>query len=136
MFISEAAALSIVQEMKEITGHDINIMDGTGTIFASTDPGRVGQRHEGACQILSQKLPRLTVQEARRPGGIPPGVNLPIQRDGEPVGVIGIWPRRTFCAAPASAALSCGSSLRSLTRRSWSCGAICWGSTSPPAGPW
>ena len=62
MFISEAAALSIVQEMKEITGHDINIMDGTGTIFASTDPGRVGQRHEGACQILSQKLPRLTVQ--------------------------------------------------------------------------
>ena len=34
MFISEAAALSIVREMKEITGHDINIMDGTGTIFA------------------------------------------------------------------------------------------------------
>lgn len=67
MFISEAAALSIVREMKEITGHDINIMDGTGTIFASTDPGRVGQRHEGACQILSQKLPRLTVQEDRRP---------------------------------------------------------------------
>ena len=30
MFISEAAALSIVREMKEITGHDINIMDGTG----------------------------------------------------------------------------------------------------------
>ena len=69
MFISEAAALSIVREMKEITGHDINIMDGTGTIFASTDPGRVGQRHEGACQILSQKLPRLTAQEDRRPGG-------------------------------------------------------------------
>ena len=90
MFISEAAALSIVQEMKEITGHDINIMDGTGTIFASTDPGRVGQRHEGACQILSQKLPRLTVQEDRRPGGIRPGVNLPIQLDGETVGVIGI----------------------------------------------
>lgn len=90
MFISEAAALSIVREMKEITGHDINIMDGTGTIFASTDPGRVGQRHEGACQILSQKLPRLTVQEDRRPGGIRPGVNLPIQLDGETVGVIGI----------------------------------------------
>ena len=45
MFISEAAASSIVREMKEITGHDINIMDGTGTIFASTDPDRVGQRH-------------------------------------------------------------------------------------------
>lgn len=77
MFISEAAALSIVREMKEITGHDINIMDGTGTIFASTDPGRVGQRHEGACQILSQKLPRLTVQEDRRPGRHPPGRQPP-----------------------------------------------------------
>ena len=77
MFISEAAALSIVQEMKEITGHDINIMDGTGTIFASTDPGRVGQRHEGACQILSQKLPPPDGPGGPPPRGIRPGVNLP-----------------------------------------------------------
>lgn len=90
MFISEAAALSIVREMKEITGHDINIMDGTGTIFASTDPGRVGQRHEGACQILSQKLPLADGPGGPPPGGIRPGVNLPIQLDGETVGVIGI----------------------------------------------
>ena len=90
MFISEAAASSIVREMKEITGHDINIMDGTGTIFASTDPDRVGQRHEGACQVLSRNLSRLTVQEDCHPGGIRPGVNLPIQLDGETVGVIGI----------------------------------------------
>ena len=90
MFISEAAASSIVREMKEITGHDINIMDGTGTIFASTDPDRVGQRHEGACQVLSRNLSRLTVQEDCHPGGIRPGVNLPIQLNGETVGVIGI----------------------------------------------
>ena len=57
MFISEAAALSIVREMKEITGHDINIMDGTGTIFASTDPGRVGQRHEGPASSCPKSCP-------------------------------------------------------------------------------
>ena len=54
MFISEAAAHSIVQEIKEITGHNINIMDAAGVIFASTDPERIGQRHLGACQVLEQ----------------------------------------------------------------------------------
>ena len=48
MFISENAAHSIVREIKEITGHNINIMDEDGIIFASTDPDRVGQRHPGA----------------------------------------------------------------------------------------
>ncbi len=90
MFISEAAARSIVQEIKEITGHHINIMDGDGVIFASTDPERVGQRHEGACQVLREGLPRLTVREDGPSGGARRGVNLPIQMDGQTVGVIGI----------------------------------------------
>ena len=55
MFISEAAARSIVREIKEITGRDINIMDENGVIFASTDPERVGQRHPGACRVLEQR---------------------------------------------------------------------------------
>ena len=83
MFISEAAAHSIVQEIKEITGHNINIMDAAGVIFASTDPERIGQRHLGACQVLEQGLPRLVVQEDDgRPGGARRGINLPIQLDG------------------------------------------------------
>ena len=91
MFISENAAHSIVREIKEITGHNINIMDEDGIIFASTDPDRVGQRHPGAWQVLKQGLPRLTVQEDDlRPGGVRPGVNLPIQLEGQTVGVIGI----------------------------------------------
>ena len=91
MFISEAAAHSIVQEIKEITGHNINIMDAAGVIFASTDPERIGQRHLGACQVLEQGLPRLVVQEDDgRPGGARRGINLPIQLDGQTVGVIGI----------------------------------------------
>ena len=53
MFISKTAAYAIVQEIKEITGHNINIMDENGVIFASTDPERMGQRHQGACQVLA-----------------------------------------------------------------------------------
>ena len=60
-------------------------------IFASTDPERIGQRHLGACQVLEQGLPRLVVQEDDgRPGGARRGINLPIQLDGQTVGVIGI----------------------------------------------
>ena len=91
MFISEAAARSIVREIKEITGRDINIMDENGVIFASTDPERVGQRHPGACRVLEQGLPSLTVQEDDpHPGGARRGVNLPIQLEEHTVGVIGI----------------------------------------------
>ena len=91
MFISEAAARSIVQEIKEVSGYDVNIMDETGTIFASTDSARVGQRHEGACRILEHGLTRLVVEaDSARPGGDRQGINLPIQLEGRTVGVIGI----------------------------------------------
>ena len=42
MFIAEETARAIVSEMKSVTGRDINLMDGSGTILASTDPHRVG----------------------------------------------------------------------------------------------
>ena len=91
MFISEAAARSIVQEIKEVSGYDVNIMDETGIIFASTDSARVGQRHEGAYRILEQGLTRLVVEaDSARPGGDRQGINLPIQLEGRTVGVIGI----------------------------------------------
>ena len=91
MFISEAAARSIVREIREITGRNINIMDQDGVIVASTDPQRVGQRHAGACQVLEQGLASLVVQEDEpRPDGARRGINLPICLDGQTVGVIGI----------------------------------------------
>ena len=91
MFISETAARAIVQEIKSATGHHVNIMNQDGVIFASTDPARVGHRHQGACQILERGLSRLTVQEDDvSPDGARRGINLPIQLDGRTVGVIGI----------------------------------------------
>ena len=90
MFIAEETARAIVSEMKSVTGRDINLMDGSGTILASTDPHRVGQRHAGAEQLLRTGQDKLVVRQDDSSAGTRRGVNLPIHMDGQTVGVIGI----------------------------------------------
>lgn len=90
MHIERADAQSIVDEMKAVIHQDINIMDETGVIIASTDPERVGEAHAGAIKILREGLPSLTVQREDRIAGVRPGINLPVLRGGVVAGVIGI----------------------------------------------
>ena len=45
MFLTKENGMRIVEEIKETIGRDVNIMDRTGTILASTDPKRIGQLH-------------------------------------------------------------------------------------------
>lgn len=63
MLIAKETALSIVQEMKAAAGCDINLMDDTGRILASTDSARMGQVHAGAKALLEQGLDRLVAHE-------------------------------------------------------------------------
>lgn len=90
MFISQQDARSIVEEVKAAIGRDINIMDETGRILASTNPARQGQLHPGAERILREHLPSLTVAEDQPETGMQAGINLPVRIDGATVGVIGI----------------------------------------------
>lgn len=90
MFISQQDARSIVEEVKAAIGRDINIMDETGHILASTNPTRQGQLHPGAERILREQLPSLTVEEDEPETGMQAGINLPVRMDGACVGVIGI----------------------------------------------
>lgn len=90
MHIDRADAQSIVDEMKAVIHQDINIMDESGRIIASTDPARVGEAHAGAIRILREGLPSLTVQQEDRKAGVRPGINLPVLWKGVVVGVIGI----------------------------------------------
>lgn len=163
MFIAEETARAIVSEMKSVTGRDINLMDGSGTILASTDPHRVGQRHAGAEQLLRTGQDKLVVRQDDSSAGTRRGVNLPIHMDGQTVGVIGITgppeqveplgsvikrmteillreaagrSRRRCWRAPASASSRPGCSPIMQTRATWNCGAGCWGSTPPRPGPW
>ena len=88
MFITPRDGARIVQELKNAIGYDVNIMDRTGTILASTDPRRVGQTHAAAQRILRERLPELSVPAEAWP--MQSGVNLPIEVDGVREGVIGI----------------------------------------------
>ena len=80
----------MLEEIKETIGRDVNIMDRTGTILASTDPKRIGQLHTIAKEILEQQLPVLEVAAGEEGPGAQQGVNLPIYVDGNCEGVIGI----------------------------------------------
>lgn len=90
MLISQKHAQSIVDEMKTSIHRDVNIMDESGSILASTNPTRRGQIHAGALQIIKNQLPSLTIWENDPETGVQRGINLPITMGGELVGVIGI----------------------------------------------
>ncbi len=90
MLLSPKHAEHIVTEMKSAIHQDINIMDGTGTIIASTNRARLGNLHRGALEIIRNHLPSFTVKEDDPSAGVQKGINLPITINGEVVGVIGI----------------------------------------------
>lgn len=90
MFITPEDAAHIARELKATIGRDVNIMDRTGIIIASTDPRRVGQPHRIAQQIIQENLPIREVLEDDPMAGVQRGVNLPIHVDGICEGVIGI----------------------------------------------
>lgn len=90
MFISRTAAQAIVEEIGEEIQEHINLMDGKGVIIASTDSERIGQIHEGARRIITEKLPVLYVSEEMESKTTRRGINLPLTVRDEVVGVVGI----------------------------------------------
>lgn len=90
MQLSRHSAQQIVEEIGGLVKQNINLMDETGHIIASTDPRRIGSFHEGAYRIISQHLPELYIRQEEETPTVRRGVNLPIELEGEVVGVIGI----------------------------------------------
>ena len=88
--LSAKHAQHIVYEMKSAIHQDINIMDSSGIIIASTNPARTGTLHQGALQIIENQLSSLVIREDDPSTGVQKGINLPITIGGETVGVIGI----------------------------------------------
>ena len=60
--LSAQSAQRIVAEIGGIVGQNINMMDAQGYIIASTDPARIGFLHEGARQIIEERLPELYIR--------------------------------------------------------------------------
>ena len=82
-------AQQIVETVKDFCGHDINFIDGNGTIFASTNPERVGTFHEiGKAVITQGKTIDVTADNSF--SGTRRGLNIPVSYHGEIVAAIGI----------------------------------------------
>lgn len=84
--------VSVLQPL--VGDHIINFMETGGTIVASSDPARVGTFHSGAAEAAaSRRVVRI------RPGDLPAdsngreGINLPVVKNGEVLGVIGVHGR-------------------------------------------
>lgn len=90
MRIPPATAQAIVREISSAVNQNVNLMDDTGRIIASTNPDRVGTEHMGARKIVEEKLDCLTVGNDQEYGGSQVGINLPLYFRGDIVGVIGI----------------------------------------------
>lgn len=92
MRISKSSAQQIVEEIGKLVHQNINLMDETGTIVASNDPGRIGNFHQGAYRIIQEHLSELyiTPEQAKTTPLIRQGINLPIVVDDQVEGVVGI----------------------------------------------
>ena len=90
MIIPRKQMQNIVEELEGTIQKNINIMDETGCIIASSDIKRIGTYHSGAQQVISQKLDELVICEEDQYAGAKNGINLPIIIENEIVGVVGI----------------------------------------------
>lgn len=87
--ISQRTAQQIVDTVKDVCGQNINYIDISGTIYASTDPSRIGKFHEiGKQVVLTGET--IEVSQGESFYGTYAGVNIPIIYKGELTAVIGI----------------------------------------------
>lgn len=85
--LSQELAQRVIDQVAPTLEFNINVMDPTGRIIASTDPARLGSTHAVARAVAGGE-PGIV-----HDGGSPaerPGVNLPLRLGGEIVGVLGI----------------------------------------------
>ncbi|MBU3824780.1 MAG: helix-turn-helix domain-containing protein [Candidatus Oceanisphaera merdipullorum] len=91
MEIEDIIADKIIARTKGLIPYDINVMNKQGIVVASTDASRVGREHQGARWVIEHQE-SVTVDNAstRYLAGAKPGVNLPIEYQGNCIGVVGI----------------------------------------------
>ena len=80
-------AQNIVNKMMKDIPYNINIMDKTGVIIGSGNKKRIGTLHHGAVEAIKQ---RKIVEIQKDEEFVKKGINLPIELNGEIVGVVGI----------------------------------------------
>lgn len=88
--IAENKARRIVAEITKIIPQKLNIINSDGIILASSEPERVGQRHEGALRLFDSGLEELVIHSDDEYAGGRVGMVLPIEVRAERLGAIAI----------------------------------------------
>ena len=88
MKLDPQLAQSIVDKMMESIPYNINMMNEKGYIIASGDKNRINTLHIGAIDTIQSGKTKPMVESFGKFGQ--PGVNIPVEFNGETIGVIGI----------------------------------------------
>ncbi|RDY27353.1 CdaR family transcriptional regulator, partial [Lachnotalea glycerini] len=91
MLIPKKQMQKIAEEVGETIHKNVNIMDETGCIIASTDPERIGMFHRGAMELLNHQMEKLIIHRDEKDyQGTRSGINLPLVIEEQVIGVVGI----------------------------------------------
>ena len=93
MNLDPQIAETIVDNLKDVINHEINLFDTTGTIIASTDRTRVGSTHEGARLAIETQRP-VPIDSEHQFKGAKHGINIPVMFQDAAVAVVGITGER------------------------------------------
>ncbi len=88
--LSLRIAHTVVDQLADLVGYPVNIMNSEGYVIASTDQSRVGSFHSGALTVVEQGLRELYIEKDEPLLGVKKGVNLPIILNDVIIGVVGI----------------------------------------------
>lgn len=94
MNLDPQIAETIVNNLKDVINHEINLFDTTGTIIASTDRARIGATHEGARLAIETQQP-VPIDSEHQFKGAKHGINVPVMFQDAAVAVIGITGERS-----------------------------------------
>lgn len=87
--VNRSLAEQIVNTIKDVCNHDINFIDCSGIILASTNPARIGTFHEIGLKA-AQTGTSIEVTEDDSFSGTQKGINMPLYHEGRILAVIGI----------------------------------------------
>lgn len=87
--VNRSLAEQIVNTIKDVCNHDINFIDRSGIILASTNPARIGTFHEIGLKA-AQTGTSIEVTADDNFSGTQKGINMPLYHEGRILAVIGI----------------------------------------------
>lgn len=88
--LNELLAQSIVDQLGACTDYNVNIINKSGYILASSDPNRIGKFHEIAYRMVQENIELMEVENNQELLGVKPGINMMFYYHRRPAGIVGI----------------------------------------------